>query len=129
MNDKSSGKKNSMRDFLVILTIFIVIQQWGSISDFFFPPPVYSFSDDNKVVLYSTTWCGYCAKTRKFLNYNNVAFKEFDVEKSEQGIKQYNQLGGGGVPILNINDHIIRGYDEDKMISLLDKQIVPKPPR
>lgn len=69
----------------------------------------------NAVVLYATEWCGYCKKTREFFKDNNIAFIEFDVEKSKEGKKEYNQLKGKGVPLVVINGKVIRGYNPSLM--------------
>jgi len=64
-----------------------------------------------KVVLYSTTWCGYCAKTRTYFADNHIEYVDVDVEKTEAGKAAYQQLGANGVPIVVVNeDKIIRGY-------------------
>ena len=38
------------------------------------------------VVMYSTTWCGYCKQARNYFQQNNIAFAEYDVEKSDKGV-------------------------------------------
>ena len=64
-----------------------------------------------KVVLYSTAWCGYCAKTREHFKANNIDFFELDIEKSELARKQHQALGGGGVPVLLIGNRKIIGFN------------------
>ncbi len=76
------------------------------------------YTSAGQVILYSTTWCGYCKKTRNLLIKNGIPFTEYDVEKSPIGKQQYNAIGGGGVPILKINGTIVRGYNKDKILKL-----------
>jgi glutaredoxin len=71
------------------------------------------------VILYATSWCGYCKKTRQLLSDNNVKYTEYDIETSEEGRKQHEQLGGNGVPVLDIKGTVIHGYDEDGIVSTL----------
>ncbi len=110
-----------MKKIFAIAIVILVIQKWEVISDFVSPPPNYSFVNNSKVVLYTTSWCGYCAKTRRFLSKNGISYEEYDVEKSDEGRDQYNALGAGGVPILLINSEIVRGYDPNRILKLLKK--------
>lgn len=71
------------------------------------------------MVLYSTDWCGYCEKTRQFLNEKNIEYVEFDIEKSDEGLRRYNALNGNGVPVLNINGTKVTGYNKSKILNLL----------
>lgn len=71
------------------------------------------------VVLFATTWCGYCAKTRDLLNKSGVPFVEHDIETSAEGKNQYDAIGGRGVPILLINGEIVRGYDPNLIVKLI----------
>jgi mycoredoxin len=69
----------------------------------------------DNVILYATTWCGYCKKTRAFLAKNNIQYTEYDVEESEEGRQQHKALGGNGVPVLDIKGTVIHGYSVEKM--------------
>lgn len=71
------------------------------------------------VVLYSTTWCGYCTKTRNFLKKNNIPFVEHDIETSADAYREYKALGGKGVPVVRVSDQVLHGYDPDGIISAL----------
>ena len=79
-----------------------------------------------KVVLYSTTWCGYCRKARKFLSSKKIPFVEKDIEKSpaaNQEMKAKAAKAGvrvGGVPVLDVNGKIIPGFDPNAILQALD---------
>ncbi len=73
----------------------------------------------NNVILYATSWCGYCKRTRAFFAENNIKYTEYDVEKSEEGRKRYEALGGKGVPVVDIRGTVIYGYSTNKMESTL----------
>ncbi len=86
------------------------------------PPPLSQNATKKEVVLYSTTWCGYCAKTREFFAENHIKYTDLDVEKSEQGRKEYERLGGNGVPIVIISREIaIRGYNPEAITDALNR--------
>ena len=74
-----------------------------------------------KVILYATSWCGYCKATRKLLSENNVKFVEIDVEKSTDtaALKKYDDLNISGVPVLDIQGNIIDGFDENQIVQTL----------
>lgn len=64
------------------------------------------------VILYGTSWCGYCAATRKFFAENGIRYTELDVEKTTEGYTGHKKLGGGGVPVIVVGDQVLHGYSE-----------------
>lgn len=68
-------------------------------------------SKGKSVVMYSTTWCGFCRKARNYLKKNKIPFAEYDVENSEKGRRDYKKLNGKGVPILLIGDKRMNGFN------------------
>jgi mycoredoxin len=99
-----------MKKLLIIIFIFYTYQEWGFIYRTLNPPPDYGDLHDGKVILYSTVWCTYCAKTRAFLEKNDIAYYDYDIEQSKEGKRQYDSLGGRGVPVLLINGQVVRGF-------------------
>ena len=67
----------------------------------------------SEVVMYSTTWCGYCKKARRYFKQKKIRFKEYDVEKSTKGKKDYKALRGKGVPIILVGDRRMNGFSVD----------------
>jgi glutaredoxin len=65
-----------------------------------------------EVILYGTTWCGYCAAARQFFDANGIRYTEYDTEKTTEGYEGYRKLGGGGVPLIVIGADVMRGYNE-----------------
>ena len=63
------------------------------------------------VVMYSTSWCGYCKKAAKHFRKKGIRFKEYDIEKSERGARDYKRLNGRGVPIILIGKHRMNGFN------------------
>lgn len=82
-------------------------------------PAVLAAKHEKPVVLYATSWCGYCQKTRDFLRENNISFVEYDIEESAVGRQQYDELRGQGVPLLLVNGKVVRGYDPQRINALL----------
>lgn len=71
-----------------------------------------------EVVLYATSWCGYCKKTRELLRDNGIAYTEYDIEKSERGRREYDELKGRGIPLMVIDGQVVRGYDANQILRL-----------
>ncbi len=108
--------------FIVILVV-IAFQKWDAISAAFSPSQSASNTEAHSVILYATSWCGYCAKTRELLNKNDIKYFEYDVEKSAEGREQRKKLGGNGVPVLVINGEVVKGYNPTKILELVNKKI------
>ncbi len=72
-------------------------------------------SEKNDIVLYGAVWCGYCEQTRQLLASNNVDYCEYDIERSAEGFRQYESLGGGGVPLILFNGELIQGYNKPEI--------------
>lgn len=101
--------------------IVLVYQKWDVIDRHFNPIPDYAAAHDGKVILYGTSWCGYCEKTRALLNENHIDFYEYDIELSTEGREQYDRLEGKGVPLLLINGKLVRGFDKSEILYLANR--------
>ncbi len=73
------------------------------------------------IVMYATKSCGYCSKARALFSERGVAWREVDIESSEQANQEFKQRGGKGVPLTFINGQAIRGFNEDKLRSALSQ--------
>jgi glutaredoxin len=76
-------------------------------------------SEQPEVVLYATSWCGYCKMTREFFAANGIRYTERDIEQSSSALQQHKKLGGNGVPLVVVGDEIIRGWNEQTLRQLL----------
>jgi len=69
-----------------------------------------------EVIMYSTEWCGFCARARTYFKKNGIRYKEYDIEKSDKAQREHAALGGGGVPLLLIgtknSTKKVRGFNE-----------------
>jgi len=63
-----------------------------------------------KVVMYSTVWCGYCKKARRYFRENKIPFQEYDTETSAKGRADYKKLNGAGVPIILVGKKRMNGF-------------------
>lgn len=63
-----------------------------------------------RVTMYSTSWCGYCKKARRYFMAENIPFREHDIEESPRARRAYERLGGGGVPLIKVGDRTMNGF-------------------
>jgi glutaredoxin len=84
------------------------------------PAPIRA-AGGHEVVLYTTTWCGWCRKTLAWLDAQGVDYVNKDVESDPEAAAEMREVVGGdsGVPVVVIDGEVIRGYSEAKMRSLL----------
>jgi len=68
----------------------------------------------NRVVLYSTTRCGYCKKAKRYFRKKRIAFHEYNIERSSKGKRDFKRLKGRAVPIILFGDKRINGFSEAK---------------
>ena len=76
-------------------------------------------ADSTRVVLYTTSWCGYCAALRTQLEAAGIAYTEHDVEKSLAGQMGFWTLRARGVPVSVIGPQVVYGYQEAALESAL----------
>lgn len=67
-----------------------------------------------KVRVFSTTTCPYCTMLKDFLKENNVEFEDINVAENKEAAKEMiDKSGQMGVPVTEINDEIIVGFDKE----------------
>jgi glutaredoxin len=71
------------------------------------------------VKLYTTTWCGYCAKARAHLKSKGIPYEDLDVEKSAQGKQEFAALKGRSVPVILIGSQRMDGFDPARLDTML----------
>ena len=90
----------------------------GRAPDPFAPPEERAVRHD--VVVYTTSWCGWCRKTVAYLTEQGVAFENRDIEAEDMWREELlEKTGGTSIPVVEIDGQIIRGYDPVRMAQLL----------
>ncbi len=75
--------------------------------------PAAELATQAPVVMYSTSWCGYCRKARAVLDELGVSYVEKDIEKSAEAKREHAAIANGrGVPVLDIDGTVVRGFSE-----------------
>jgi glutaredoxin len=111
----------TLKKFVLILLVVVVWQNWGKIENLIHPDMSLSALERQsaKVTLYATDWCGYCKQTRRFLDSKGIPYTEYDIEKDAAGRKAYEALGGRGIPLIDVNGTLIRGFSEEEILAAL----------
>lgn len=77
-------------------------------------------STTSGVVLYSTSWCGWCRKTIAWLDERGVDYENRDIEKNDAWREELvEKTGRASVPVVEIEGEIIQGFDPERMGELL----------
>lgn len=72
------------------------------------------------VTIYTTTTCPWCHKAMDFLKENKVKFTEVNVQENPDRANEVIEKSGQmGVPVIDIDDQIIIGYNESALKKLL----------
>lgn len=73
-----------------------------------------------KVLVYTSSSCPYCKKTKDFLKKNRVKFKEINISKYPSAAKELkNKTGQSGVPVTLAGNNKIIGFNEEKLRRVL----------
>jgi glutaredoxin len=76
-----------------------------------------------KVVMYSTSSCGYCKQARQYFKRNAIPYVEYDVETSQKGKRDYKKMGSSGVPIILVGQRRLNGFSEARFREIYSSQI------
>ncbi len=72
------------------------------------------------VTVYSTPTCPFCIQVKEYLSENKVEFTDVDVssdqEKAQEMIHKSGQMG---VPVVEIGEDLVIGFDKPKLEELL----------
>lgn len=75
---------------------------------------------DHKVSIYTTPTCQYCKMAKSLFQEHTISYDEYnvavDAEKRKEMIERSGQMG---VPVIDIDGHIVVGFDHDRLSELL----------
>jgi glutaredoxin 3 len=73
-----------------------------------------------KVKIYSLPTCPYCHKAKAFLDAYNIGYEEVNVATDKEGMEEMmSKTGQMSVPVIEIDDQVIVGFDRKKISELL----------
>ena len=73
------------------------------------------------IKVYSTPTCPWCTVAKKYLSSKNVAFEDVDVSSDRTAaMEMISKSGQRGVPVIEIDNNIIVGFDQSQIDKLLN---------
>ena len=74
----------------------------------------------HKVTIYTTTTCTFCKQAKEFFKEYKIDYHEIDVGKNQKAaVEMVEKSGQMGVPVIEVNDTIIIGFDKEALIKEL----------
>ncbi|WP_286910643.1 glutaredoxin family protein [Clostridium sp. UBA1652] len=68
------------------------------------------------VKIYSTDWCPWCVKAKKYFDSKNIEFTELIVADDKENREEVFKVSGQrSVPVIDINGEIVVGFDREKI--------------
>ncbi len=78
--------------------------------------------DAQPIIIYSTTWCGFCKMAKDYFDQKGVAYVDKDVEVDRAAYDELLRKVEGNymcVPVIDIHGQIILGFDRPKIDAAL----------
>lgn len=86
------------------------------------PDDIRAVEETPRIVMYTTSWCGYCRKARGVLDQLGVAYDELDIEKSATARLTRDRLAPTcGVPVIDFGGEVVCGFSEERIRGLVTK--------
>lgn len=77
----------------------------------------------SEVIVYSTTWCGFCHQLKNWLKEQGVEFTEIDIEADQNAAREVVEATKQmGVPVTKVGETYIVGFDRPKLEAALKSQ-------
>lgn len=77
---------------------------------------------EKDVKIYTTPTCPHCKRAKEFLRGKGVKFKEINVAKDREKAKEMvEKTGQRGVPVIEIGDETVIGFDQDGIEKALEE--------
>jgi glutaredoxin len=70
------------------------------------------FDTGKKVIMYSTSWCAYCKKAKRYFKRKGIPFTEYNIENNMTAKRQYKKMGATGVPVILVGNKRMNGFSE-----------------
>jgi glutaredoxin len=79
---------------------------------------------DIHVIMYMTAWCPYCVKARKYLHSLDINLIEYNIERDKSKREEMLSKSGGstGVPLIDVEGTVIRGYNPDALKAAIERR-------
>ncbi|MEE8526243.1 MAG: glutaredoxin family protein [Thermoanaerobaculia bacterium] len=117
---------------ILVLALMATAADWTSRGPSAGTASADSESDDSRaesgevpeIILYQTSWCGYCRKARQLLEDLDAVYVAKDIERDREAAREYQDKGRGysGIPLIDFDGQLLRGYDEGAIRRMVREQ-------
>ncbi|MBU1177010.1 glutathione S-transferase N-terminal domain-containing protein [Patescibacteria group bacterium] len=77
-------------------------------------------AEKNKIRVFSTSTCPYCVTLKAYLDEKDFKYEDINVAEDKKAAKEMIEKSGQmGVPVVEINNEIIIGFDKQKINKIL----------
>ena len=56
----------------------------------------------------------------KYMDSEGIPYKEYDIDESSKGRRDYKKLNGKGVPIILVGDQRMNGFSPKRLLAMLE---------
>ena len=116
------SRSRRVNPFLLIAIIFVALVIYNHKPAI---PHIYCNDDILKtkpeVIVLGTWWCPSCYQARRYLSENQISYCEYDIERSAEGEKLFNEVNGRVIPVLLVGDYMMSGFDEQRIEQVLSR--------
>ena len=79
------------------------------------------------VIIYTTPTWPHCTSAKKFLKSQGISYIEKDVSKDQSAQQELVRFGARGVPTFIIGNEVAIGFDQARILSLVNFKIIECP--
>ena len=83
-------------------------------------PTPNSAMTEPQIVMYTTTWCGDCRRSKRWLNDHHIAYREINIDQDAQSVDVVRQLNRGyeTVPTIVFPDGAVLAEPSNRRLAL-----------
>lgn len=77
-----------------------------------------------QVEMYATTWCGSCRRARTYLDFNGIAYTEYDIDQDEDAKERLSKLNPRrSIPTFQIDEVVQIGFSAESLEYKLNQAV------
>ena len=82
--------------------------------------PEWAKGSGREVTIYTAGWCGICKQATQYFRDAGIPYREYDIETSDRGRRDFARLKARGVPVILIGDKRMNGFSSRRFQALYD---------
>lgn len=72
------------------------------------------YNEQQKVVMYATSWCPYCQQARNYFRERGIPYVEHDIERDADARREFKAFGGRSIPVIFVGKRRMDGFSVDR---------------